>query len=1219
MTEMPSATLGQAAPERGWDFWIDRGGTFTDVIGRRPDGGIAVRKLLSEAPDHYRDAALRGIRDLLGATDGPIPAHLISSMRMGTTVATNALLERAGEPTILVTTRGFRDALRIGYQNRPRLFDRQIVLPEPLYSSVMEVDERVTASGDVLKRPDLDAVRARLLSAAATGITSVAIVFMHSYRFPAHELQVAELARAMGFEHVTASHEASRLIKLVGRGDTTVVDAYLSPILHRYISHLAAELPGVNLMFMQSNGGLARVDAFRGKDAVLSGPAGGVVGAVEASRLEGFDRVITFDMGGTSTDVAHFSGEFERSHETEVAGVRMRAPMLTINTVAAGGGSICRFDGSRYRVGPESAGADPGPACYRRNGPLTLTDCNVMLGRIQPAFFPSTFGLAQDQPIDVEAVESRLASLAQRIHLATGDTRDPRAVAEGFFRIAVLNMANAIKKISVQQGHDVTQYALCCFGGAGGQHACGIADALGMTRILVHPLAGVLSAYGMGMAALRALREKSIEEPLSDAPDLAEEVAALATAVTSMLAAQGAPVDAIRVQRTAFLKYEGTDSTIQVPWGPPGTMGRDFQSQHQSRFGFSWPEKAIVIDAVATEGVWDQELMRGPAAVTATAPRDQPRALIKLFADGVEHIAGVYIRSELAAGQIIKGPAIISDPAATTVVDSGWSAVVTPSGSLLLSRVERRSRGPAVGTQVDPVMLEVFNNLYMSIAEQMGATLRNTASSVNIKERLDFSCAVFDPSGALVANAPHIPVHLGSMSESVRSLVSSTPMSPGDVFALNAPYRGGTHLPDITVVTPVFAEDALELTKTSSSHSPAPLFFVGSRAHHADIGGKSPGSMPPDSRTLDEEGVVLDNVKLVSGGVFDVAGVHALLTCGPFPSRNPDRNIADLVAQIAANQKGVVELRAMIEQFGLPTVHAYMGHVQRNAEESVRRAIVALTPGSFVCEMDNGAVIKVQVSVDREQRSAIVDFTGTSSQLADNFNAPSAICRAAVLYVFRCLVDDDIPLNDGCLIPIKIVIPPHSMLSPEYPAAVVAGNVETSQAITDALFAALGVQAAAQGTMNNLTFGDAERQYYETICGGTGAGPDFDGASAVQSHMTNSRLTDPEVLELRFPVLVEEFSIRRGSGGAGQHPGGDGVVRRLRFLADMQVGILSNRRRLPPFGLRGGGPGQVGRNWIERADGTHEPMSGTDTRQVHPGDMLVIETPGGGGFGAADI
>jgi 5-oxoprolinase (ATP-hydrolysing) len=1195
-----------------WQFWIDRGGTFTDIVARRPDGTLATHKLLSEDPGRYRDAALAGIRHLLGLGAGePVPPGLVGAVKMGTTVATNALLERKGEPTVLAITKGFRDALRIAYQNRPRLFDRHIVLPELLYAEAIEIDERVGAHGDVVRPLDEAAARTALQAAYERGLRSVAIVFMHGYRFTAHEEAVARIAREIGYRQVSTSHAASPLMKLVARGDTTVVDAYLSPILRRYVDQVAAELPGVNLQFMQSNGGLTDAHAFQGKDSILSGPAGGIVGMVRASRLAGFDKVIGFDMGGTSTDVSHYAGEFERVFETQVAGVRMRAPMMSIHTVAAGGGSILHFDGSRLRVGPDSAGADPGPACYRRGGPLTVTDCNVMLGKIVPEEFPHVFGADGRQPLDADTVRERFAALAAGIARAGAGAATPEGVAAGFIEIAVGNMANAIKQISVQRGHDVTGYTLTSFGGAGGQHACLVADALGMKRVFIHSLAGVLSAYGMGLADQAVLRERAVEARLSAEalPALRAALDALAGAARGELRRQGVDDARIVVVRRAHLRYEGTDSALIVPFDDEAGMREQFARAYRQRFSFLMPERALIVEAVSVEAIGKADA--AAAAAPPEVPRDgppRPQRVVPMYAAGSWREAGLYRRDALRIGDVLRGPAIVAEKNATTVVEAGWQAEVTAQGHLVLARVEALPARRAIGTTADPVMLEIFNNLFMSIAQQMGLRLQNTAHSVNIKERLDFSCAIFDGDGNLIANAPHMPVHLGSMGESIKRVMHANAgaMRPGDVYMLNDPYNGGTHLPDVTVITPVFDAAGREI-----------LFYVGSRGHHADIGGTTPGSMPPDSRTIVDEGVLIDNFKLVDGGVLREAETRALLAGGPWPARNPEQNLADLRAQVAANRKGVEELQRMVAHFGLDVVRAYMGHVQDNAEEAVRRVIGALADGAYTVDLDNGARIRVAVTVDASTRSATIDFTGTSPQLDNNFNAPSAVCMAAVLYVFRTLVDDEIPLNAGCLKPLRVIIPPGSMLNPRYPASVVSGNVETSTCITNALYGALGVMAASQGTMNNFTFGSSRHQYYETISGGSGAGAGFDGTDVVQTNMTNSRLTDPEILEFRFPVRLDSYAIRPGSGGSGRWRGGNGGVRRMRFLEPMTAAILSNNRVQAPFGMAGGGPGALGRNYVERADGSVEALGHIGKVQMGPGDVFVIETPGGGGYGEA--
>jgi len=1311
-----------------WEFWIDRGGTFTDVVGRRPDGTLAAHKLLSENPEAYGDAAVQGIRNLLGLKAGePIPPGLIGAVKMGTTVATNALLERRGARTLLVTTEGFRDALKIGYQARPKIFARHIVKPDMLFERVIEVGERVRADGTVEATPDLAALRRDLERARADGIEATAIVFMHSYHYPEHERQVASLARDVGFLQVSVSHEVSRLIKLVGRGDTTVVDAYLSPILRRYVAGVAQELSspsplvgegrGVGaggwgtelphgptptptpalapspqgggekrprLMFMMSSGGLTAADLFQGKDAILSGPAGGVVGMAQTGREAGFANLIGFDMGGTSTDVSHFDGEYERAFETEVAGVRMRAPMMLIHTVAAGGGSVLHFDGARFRVGPDSAGANPGPTCYRRGGPLAVTDANVMVGKLMPDFFPHIFGPGQDQPLDAAAVTAAFKDLASEVNRDLGGGRSAEDIADGFIRIAVENMANAIKKISVQRGYDVTRYALNCFGGAGGQHACLVADALGITTVLIHPFSSLMSAYGMGLADIRATRQRAVEQPLGGAAlasirAVGERLGAEARAE---VCGQGVPDADVIVHVRAHIRYAGTDTALVVPaftsppsencadgrgasapsprlrgkgrgegrgeaalpqaqtrgdapspiLSPQAGRGGDrggarslspateeedtalanlrsaFEAAHKARFGFIDPAKELVVEAVSVEAVGGGAKFSEPELAVTTAPLPAPKRRTRFSSGGTWHDAAVYVRDQLAPGHRVAGPAILIEPHQTIVVEDGWRAEVTTKNHLLLTRMMPLARGYAVGTAADPVMLEVFNNLFMSIAEQMGVSLQNTAYSVNIKERLDFSCAVFAHDGSLVANAPHMPVHLGSMDRAVETIIRENAgrIQPGDVYAINAPYNGGTHLPDITVCTPVFDDAELEI-----------LFWVASRGHHADVGGISPGSMSPDAKTIEEEGVYIDNFKVVDRGHFRETELYALLTGAKYPARNALQNVNDLKAQIAANEKGVQELRKMTGHFTLPVVKAYMQHVQDNAAESVRRVIDRLHDSEFAYEMDQGTVIRVKITVDKEKREATVDFTSTSPQQPTNFNAPEPVTRAAVLYVFRVMVDDDIPMNAGCLRPINIVIPPRSMLSPEYPAAVVAGNVEVSQAVTDTLFGALGALAAAQGTMNNLNFGNARYQYYETICSGSPAGPGFPGTDAVHTHMTNTRLTDPEVLEFRYPVVLEDFHIRAGSGGRGKWNAGDGVRRTIRFLERMECTILSGHRRVQPFGLAGGEPGQIGGNWVRRTDGRLERLQGADATTLDAGDAIIIQTPTAGGCGKA--
>jgi 5-oxoprolinase (ATP-hydrolysing) len=1198
----------------GWQVWIDRGGTFTDIVARRPDGELVTHKLLSENPERYQDAALQGIRDLLKLSPGQGFTGQIDAVKMGTTVGTNALLERKGEPITLAITRGFKDCLRIGYQNRPDIFALNIQLPELLYQQVIEIDERIDAQGKVLLQVDQQLAITDLQSIFDAGIRSLAIVLLHAWRFPEHERQVQRIAREIGFTQISVSHQVSPLMKLVSRGDTCVVDAYLSPLLRRYVEQVAQGLGAQTgtqknqprLMFMQSNGGLIDARFFQGKDSILSGPAGGVVGAVATATKAGFKKIIAFDMGGTSTDVAHYAGEFERSFETEVAGVRMRAPMMAIHTVAAGGGSILSFDGMRYRVGPDSAGADPGPASYRRGGPLTVTDANLMLGRLP--MFPKVFGVNGDLSLDSGLVEQLFAELAGRIRHASEDDRTPAEVAEGFLTIAIENMAAAIKKISVQKGYNVSEYTLCCYGAAGGQHACKVADRLGMRSVMLHPFAGVLSAYGMGLADFRLVKDQALEkswDELADV-DLREILAKLERQGRQEMLDQGVAPEHIRSQYRIHVRYLGTDTSLQVRFADKKTMLKTFQQKYQRQFGFIYQDKPLILETATVEIIGINEQVEDCSTNKKTANDPRPLMMTRMFCHDKFFDTPVYQRQQLGAGASVNGPAIIVEATSTTVIEPGWAGEISPNNDLLLSRVVPLQYQAAIGTTVDPVMLEIFNKLFMSIAEQMGFVLQNTAYSVNIKERLDFSCAIFDDQARLIANAPHIPVHLGSMGESVQALLCAAgpSMQPGDVYMLNSPYQGGTHLPDITVVTPVFHD-----------HEQRLLFFVASRGHHADIGGITPGSMPSDSRHIEEEGLLIASMKIVSDGDFQEQAIRLWLGSGRYPARNPDQNIADLQAQIAANNKGVQELHKMIQHYSLATVQAYMQHVQDNAAETVRKLLQTLSGGQFCYKLDAGAEIVVAVAIDRQQRTASIDFTGTSKQLTSNFNAPAAVCRAAVLYVFRTLVQDDIPLNEGCLRPLQIIIPEQCMLNPRYPAPVVAGNVETSQYIVDALYAALGVLAGSQGTMNNFTFGNATYQYYETICGGAGAGKDFSGCDAVHTHMTNSRITDPEVLEWRFPVLLEEFSIRKHSGGAGRYHGGNGVLRRIKFLQAMTVSILSSHRRYPTVGLQGGEPGAVGRNTLLHLEGGKETLSGCVQVEMRSGDSIQIETPGGGGFG----
>lgn len=1192
-----------------WQIWIDRGGTFTDIVGRKPDGSLVTLKLLSDNPEHYADSVVEGVRRVLNLTSADlISRNLVDVIKVGTTVAMNALLERKGEPTALLITRGFRDALRIGYQNRPRLFDRHIVLPPLLYAEVFEVDERLDARGNVLRSLDVDVVREQLRGAFKSGFRAVAITLMHAYRYPAHELQIERLAQEVGFTQISVSHKVSPLIRLISRGDTTVVDAYLSPVLKRYVQQAELQFREVPLLFMQSNGGLAQARAFHGKDAILSGPAGGIVGMVRTAQAAGFDRIIGFDMGGTSTDVSHFAGEFEREYETQIAGARLRVPMMNIHTIAAGGGSVLHFDSGRFRVGPDSAGANPGPAAYRRDGPLTVTDCNVLLGRIQPQYFPHVFGRSGNEPLDREIVYERFLKLAQEVSTATAIQRTPEQVAEGFIEVAVRNMANAISRISVARGYDVTHYVLHTFGGAGGQHACLVADLLGMESVLLHPLAGVLSAYGIGLADMTVMREQTLELELTDAnlKDLEDALTVLEGDARSALHAQDVAPERISVACNVHLHYYGTDTAISVRFADCDTMLRQFEANYKQRFSFLLSGRPVVASTVTVEAIGHSTAYRNNAA--RREPRERaltPEEILSVYSGGNWRKAPLYRREAMRPGDSVSGLAIVAEPNSTTIIEPGWEAQVTELEHLLLRRVKRATARVASGTTADPVLLEVFNNLFVSIAEQMGLRLQQTAHSVNIKERLDFSCAIFDREGNLIANAPHIPVHLGSMGDTVKTVIrrNSATMRPGDAYAINDPYNGGTHLPDITVITPVFSADGSAIQ-----------FYVGSRGHHADVGGITPGSMPPASRTVDEEGVLFSNWKLLEAGSLRERETLRLLTTGPYPARNPSQNMADLRAQIAANAKGQEELHRLTADFGLDMVLAYTQHVQDNAEQAVRNVIGALKDGEFRLETDDGAVIQVAVRVNRSLREAVVDFSGTSAQVSNNFNAPASICTAAVLFVFRSLVARDIPLNAGCLKPLKLIIPERSMLNPRFPAAVVAGNVETSQCVTNAIFAALGICGASQCTMNCFSFGNAKHQYIETIAGGSGAGPGYDGTDAVHSNMTNSLITDPEVLELRYPVLLESHEIRRGSGGRGRWSGGCGVTRRVRFLEPMTASILSNNRRIPPFGMAGGMPGGLGRNRVQKSDTSFLELTSCATVELDAGDTFVVETPGGGGY-----
>lgn len=1193
-----------------WQFWIDRGGTFTDIVACSPNGRLLSHKLLSDNPEQYQDAALQGIRSLLQTQQDANTPAIIDCVRMGTTVGTNALLERKVEPVALVTNRGFGDFLRIGYQNRPDIFALNIQRAEPLYCTVIEVDGRISADGEILRNLDINRAMQQLRPLYAQGIRALAIVLMHAWRYPQHELALAEIAEEMGFTQISLSHQVSPLPKLVSRGDTTVVDAGLSPVLKRYVSQveqgLSALYPNSKLLFMQSNGGLAEAKVFRGRDCVLSGPAGGIIGAVTVAVRAGFDKMIAFDMGGTSTDVAHFAGELERTLDTEVAGIRLRTPMMAIHTVAAGGGSILHFDGYRFLVGPDSAGANPGPACYRRGGPLTVTDANLLLGKLPN--FPEVFGPEGDLPPDTECVQRKFAELTHEINQATGKRVSPQQVAAGFLAIAIENMAGAIKKISVQKGYHLADYVLCCYGAASGQHACLLADSLGMSTVLLHPFAGVLSAYGMGLADFRVLKQLALEQPFDTIDFLAldKSLIALEHQGRDDLSAQG--IDhtyTLRYERRLALRYQGTDSALFMDFAAPASLRREFENQYHQQFGFCYQDRPLILGVVQVECIASKAPIHASVTQSHHQASSNTQSHTRIFSQDQWYDTPVYFRDALPADHIICGPAIVLEATSTIVIEPDWQGHLTAQGDLLLQRREALATKLALSTQADPVLLEIFNRRFMSVAEQMGFVLQNTAHSVNIKERLDFSCAIFDAKGQMIANAPHIPVHLGSMGESVKALLQqyADTFTPGDAYLLNSPYTGGTHLPDITVVSPVFGNEG-QL-----------VFFCASRGHHADIGGITPGSMPPDSSHIDDEGVISSGFKVLDKGYFNETELRQWLNSNRHPARNIEQNIADLQAQIAANQKGALELLAMVKNFGLPVVLAYMEHVQDYAETCVRKLLSRLNSGQFTYTLDHNAEISVKITIDQQELSATIDFTDTSPQVDGNFNAPSAVCKAAVQYVFRTLLDEDIPLNAGCLRPLHIIIPEGSLLNPRYPAAVVAGNVETSQYIVDALYGALGMLAASQGTMNNFTFGNLHYQYYETICGGAGAGEGFAGADAVHTHMTNSRITDPEILEERFPVLVKQFAIRPESGGPGRYRGGDGVVREIEFLEKMTAGILSSHRIIPPFGLQGGAPGQVGRNWLIHRDGKQQSLAGCVKILVHPGDSIRIETPGGGGFG----
>ena len=1195
-----------------WQFWIDRGGTFTDIVAKDTSGLIKTKKYLSENPEAYKDAAIHAIREFLELeTDEVIPRNVISCVKMGTTVATNALLERKGEQTALIITRGMKDILEIGYQARPETFALEVIKPTLLYDDVFEVEERILANGDIEVALNADDARKLLETVRQKGYESIAIVLMHGFKFPRHEKTLAKIAYDIGFKQISVSHNVSPLVKIVSRGQTTIVDAYLTPILKRYVDQVSGALgidkPG-ELLFMQSSGGLIDANSFRGRDAILSGPAGGIVGAVYTARLAGFDKLIAFDMGGTSTDVSHYAGEYEKAYETEVAGVQMRIPMMHINTVAAGGGSILKYEDGRFQVGPESAGAQPGPLAYRKNGHLAVTDINVVLGKIQPDFFPHIFGPNQDQPIDTDASKAEFQKIANQV----GDNRSAEDVAEGFLDIANEHMAQAIKKISLARGYDLKDYVLNCFGGAGGQHACLVAEKLGIKTILLHPMSGVLSAYGMGLADIRQEKQATFEKPLTakNMNELKALVSTLEQETHQAMEKQGVSASELNDEYFVFIRYKGTDTSLRVTLNDHMNMQKDFEALHKKQFGFVSPERQLIVGTVVVEsfGGRYEQTENADSEIAKDCPVSEKT--IQTYINGEWRPTPIYKVENLKYGHSLIGPAIISEPTGTIMIERDWSAHLNAFGHIILehSEVQRNSVVSLETEACDPVQLEIFNNLFMTVAEQMGLVLQKTSQSVNVKERLDFSCALFDQEGNLVSNAPHLPVHLGSMDTTVQVLINNdNTINPGDVFVLNNPYNGGSHLPDITVVSPVFDEASDNI-----------IFYVASRAHHEDVGGIDPGSMSPRGKTIHEEGVILDGVKLVEKGVFQSDRIRKLLCKGKYPARNPEQNIADMMAQAAANNSGAIELKKLIAKYGLKTVRSYMKHIQDAAELAVRNAITKLKDSHIEYEVDSGAKIVLNVSVDKASKSAILDFTGTSEQQPTNFNAPGAITRAAVLYVFRCLVDKNIPLNAGCMTPLKIIVPSGSMLNPKFPAAVVAGNVETSQAVTNALFVALNVLGTSQGTMNNLTFGNDNYQYYETICSGAPAGPGFDGAAAVHTHMTNTRMTDPEILEQQYPVVLESFYIDRNTGGNGKWTAGDGITRTIRFEEDMTCSILSDHRRIPPMGINGGKNGRVGKNWITRKSGEIFDLGGCGQSEVQPGDKVTIQSPTGGGFGTAD-
>ncbi len=1219
-----------------WRFAVDRGGTFTDIVGIAPGGALHTGKLLSVS-DTYEDAGVEGIRRMLNIAPGErLDASVIDVLRIGTTVATNALLERKGEPTALCTTAGFEDLLAIGNGARPELFNLKVEKPPPLYSLVEGVRETVDARGRVIAPLDIGGAEKTLERIRKSGFDNLAIVLKHSWKNPAHEQLLGRIAlEKAGFRHVILSHEVMPLLNFLKRGQTTMIEAYLGPVLFAYAQTLKRLVGEVAIEFMQSSGGLVDANLLKAKDTILSGPAGGVIGFSSiAKRLE-IPQSIGFDMGGTSTDVSRYDGAYNHVFESSIDGVPFHTDMLDVETVASGGGSILTFDGERLRTGPESAGSDPGPACYGLGGPLTVTDANMLLGRIVPEFMPRTFGKTRDRMPDIEAARKLFTALTERIERETGISYSPPELAAGFLRVANETMCRAMKKISVARGYDIRRHALVSFGGAASQHACDIANLLDIGTVVVPLHSSVLSAYGIAVADRTERTVRAVMRPLTaDLPRTllgAAKTSALPVIHTLRSASGTEPLTTVSLD----MRPRGADTWLPIPcasgtgdtivFKSAGEIRRAFEREYLARFGFRPDDPAPEVVNMRTETRIATSL--APDEFDRDTPTRQVRKSEAVFSrpvwidSGFEQVP-VFDRTRLSPGDCIDGPAMIADDQLTLLVQKGFAARVDGREAVVLENKNGPTEAGAHEAEAfagpDPVMLEVCNNLFMNVAEQMGHTLSNTAHSVNMKERHDFSCALFDGKGNLVSNAPHIPVHLGAMEATVRHIIDEnrSGMREGDMYLANDPHRGGSHLPDMTIVTPFFSDGG------------PPAFFLANRGHHADIGGIRPGSMPPSSRSIEDEGVVIGNFLLVRGGRLREREVRRLLSSGPYPARNIEERLSDLKAQVAANNRGVTELQRIMARYGRDVVERYMRYIQDNARRAMQRALGNIAGESgffhsgFEDRMDNGAKIAVSITVRTEQGKkprALIDFTGTSPEDPGNINAPQAVTRAAVLYVLRGLIEEDIPLNAGCLEPVEILVPGGSLLNPSNRAAVAVGNVETSQRIVDVLLGALGKAAASQGTMNNLLFGrpdDSGGQYYETIPGGSGALEGHCGASGVQVHMTNTRITDPEVLEERFPeVAVTGFSLRRCSGGAGRWRGGDGVRRALLFNTPMQVTVISERRKASPFGLDGGKPGMRGVNRLIAEDGREIRLEGRVDRIVEPGETIVIETPGGGGYG----